>query len=83
MDYEGLAKLLRYSKYIHGKFYYVDEELTSKGIDYPRIVKIIKDSGFDGYICSEYEGDQYDLSLEEAEQIQRHVKMLDKLWREV
>ena len=82
VDYDGLARLLKYSRYIHGKFYYVSDDFQSKGIDYPRIVKIIKDSGFDGYICSEYEGDQYDLSLDVTDQIRTHIKYLDKLWAE-
>lgn len=82
VDYPGLAAFLPYTKYIHGKFYYVNEQLESPGIDYSRIVGIIKDSGFTGYIASEYEGDQFDLELDEIDQIKRHIRMMKKLWSE-
>jgi sugar phosphate isomerase/epimerase len=81
VDYDGLAALLKYSKYIHGKFWYIDENLECFGIDYPRIVKLIKNSGFDGFIASEFEGDGFDKSLDDMEQIRRHIKMLDNLWK--
>jgi maltose O-acetyltransferase len=55
-DYEGFRRLLKYSKYMHGKFYYCNENLECKGIDYPRFVKIMKEEGYSGYIASEYEG---------------------------
>jgi sugar phosphate isomerase/epimerase len=80
VNYDGLAAFLKYSKYIHGKFYYVDENLDCSGIDYPRIMKLIKEANFDGYIASEYEGDQFDFKLDDMEQIRRHIRMLDKLW---
>jgi sugar phosphate isomerase/epimerase len=80
VDYDGLAALLKYSKYIHGKFWYIDENLDCFGIDYPRIVKLIKESGFDGFIASEFEGNGFDSQLDDMEQIRRHIKMLDKLW---
>jgi sugar phosphate isomerase/epimerase len=80
VDYDGLAALLKHSKYIHGKFWYIDENLDVFGIDYPRIVKLIKDSGFDGFIASEFEGDGFDSKLNDMEQIRRHIKMLDNLW---
>jgi len=80
VDYNGLAALLKYSKYIHGKFFYCDENLECFGIDYPRIVKLIKDSGFDGFIASEFEGTRFDTELDDMAQIRRHIKMLDNLW---
>lgn len=82
VEYDGLAAFLPYSKYIHGKFYYVSEDLTITDIDYARIVKMIKDSGFNGYIVSEFEGNQFDLKLDDMDQIRRHISMLDNLWSE-
>jgi sugar phosphate isomerase/epimerase len=82
VDYDGFERLLKYSKYMHGKFYYVSENLESKGINYPEFVKRIKRSGFDGYIASEYEGTHFDPDINDEEQISRHIKMLKKLWAE-
>ncbi len=81
-DYEGFRRLLKWSKYMHGKFYYVDETLQSKGIDYPGFMKIIKEENYQGFIASEYEGTGYDPSLSDEEQVARHIRMLEKLWEE-
>ncbi|MCI2049586.1 MAG: sugar phosphate isomerase/epimerase [Lachnospiraceae bacterium] len=81
-DYEGFRRLLKYSKYMHGKFYYCNENLECKGIDYPRFVKIMKEEGYSGYIASEYEGGRFDESISEKEQVARHIRMLEKLWGE-
>lgn len=82
-DYDGFRRLLKWSKYMHGKFWYVDENLNCPGIDYPGFVKIMKEEGYNGYIASEYEGGGFDESLSDEEQIARHIKMLEKLWVEV
>ncbi len=81
-DYEGFRRLLKYSKYIHGKFYYMTEEDTCPGMDYPGFVKIMKQEHYTGFIASEYEGSRYDHSLSDVDQIQRHIRMLDRLWAE-
>ena len=79
-DYDGFRRLLRWSKYMHGKFFYVDENLESPGIDYPTYVRIMKEEGYKGFIASEYEGGHFDPTLSEEEQILRHIAMLEKLW---
>ena len=82
VDFDGLSKLLKYSKYIHGKFFYVDENLEAKGLDYPKLIERIKASGFDGFIASEYEGGAFDPNINDEEQIARHIKMVKKLWNQ-
>lgn len=82
-DYEGFRHLLKWSKYMHGKFFYVDENYNCPGIDYPTYVRIMKEEGFDGFIASEYEGGHFDPTVSEEEQIIRHIDMLEKLWNEV
>ncbi|MDR2381397.1 MAG: sugar phosphate isomerase/epimerase [Bifidobacteriaceae bacterium] len=79
-DYAGFRRLLKWSKYMHGKFFYVDEELNCPGIDYPSFVKIMKEEGYSGYIASEFEGGFFDPTLDESDQIIRHIAMLEKLW---
>lgn len=81
-DYEGFRRFLKYSKYMHGKFWYVDEDLNCPGIDYPEYVKIMKEENYSGYIASEYEGGGFDATLSDEEQIARHIRMLEKLWAE-
>ncbi len=79
-DYDGFRRLLKYSKYMHGKFYYCNEDLECVGIDYPGFVKIMKEEGYSGYIASEYEDGIHAPDILEEDQIRRHIKMLDKLW---
>lgn len=82
-DYEGFRHLLKWSKYMHGKFWYIDENLNCPDIDYPAYVRIMKEEGYKGYIASEYEGSNFDETLSDDEQITRHIQMLEKLWSEV
>ncbi len=81
-DFDGFRKLLRYSKYMHGKFFHMEDDLTCPGIDYPTFVTIMKEEGYSGYIASEYEGDRFDNTVSDEKQIQLHIRMLDKLWAE-
>ena len=80
-DYEGFRRLLKHSVYIHGKYYHCNENLQCIGLDYPRFIEIMKEEGYEGFICSEYEGAPYDASINEEEQIARHIRMLDQLWQ--
>ncbi len=82
-EYDGFRRLLKYSKYMHGKFMYVDENLEHVGIDYPGFVKIMKEENYQGFVASEYEGDIYDPTISDEEQVRRHIRMLEKLWLEV
>lgn len=87
--YSDPAVLKEYKKYImhfHGKFYEIDPEtLTETGINYEEPLQVMKDMGYDGYICSEFEGqrfyqtDNYDDSSYEKEELKLHHKMLKKM----
>lgn len=82
-DYEGFRRLLKWSKYMHGKFWYIDEDLNCPDINYREFVKIMKEEGYHGFIASEYEGSNFDETISDEEQIRRHIRMIDKLWSEV
>jgi sugar phosphate isomerase/epimerase len=79
-DYAGFRNLLKYSKYMHGKFWHMEDDLTCPGIDYPGFVRIMKEEGYSGYIASEYEGSQFDRAVSDEDQIRLHIRMLDQLW---
>ena len=49
--------MLPYARSISAKSYSFDNNGNSIEIDYYRMLKIIKDSGYNGYISIEYEGD--------------------------
>jgi sugar phosphate isomerase/epimerase len=67
---------------IHGKFYEMDADLTEPSIPYDEIVRVLEKGGYDGYICSEYEGNRWVEDVEEpdsVEQVRRHQEMLKRL----
>lgn len=74
-ELNGLKEILPYCIHMHGKFYYMYEDLTEASIPYDDIMKIIQSSDYDGYIVSEYE--EYN-SGRAIEQVARHMKMLHR-----
>ena len=78
---EDLKLMIPHSKYMHGKFYYIGDDLKDNCIPYDKILPYIKENGFNGYIATEYEGhllDDEDM-VDATEQIMRHVKMEHKI----
>lgn len=67
---------------IHGKFYEMTEDLVEPSIPYDEIVAVLKKGGYDGYICSEYEGNRWIEDAHEVdsvEQVRRQQEMLKQL----
>ena len=67
---------------IHGKFYQMDADCVEPSIPYDRIVAVLKQGGYQGYICSEYEGNRWIEDVEEpdsVEQVRRQQVMLARL----
>lgn len=56
--YEGVKKMMPYAKAVSAKSYTFDEEGNEELIDYKKMLKIIKDSGYDGFIGVEFEGEE-------------------------
>jgi len=54
--YKGVAELMPYAKGVSAKSRNFDEDGNEKDIDYFKMLKIVKDSGFKGFIGVEYEG---------------------------
>lgn len=88
---EELLDIVPYIVSIHGKFYEMVEDENNPGhyydpsIDYADVFKYLKQGGFDGYICSEYEGQSAynDLPdeemVDEREEVRRHHAMMKDL----
>ena len=81
-DYDGFRRLLKWSQYMHGKYWHVDEDLNCDEIDYPGFIKIMKEENYQGFIASEYEGSNVSPFYKDEDQIALHIRMLDKLWGE-
>ena len=67
---------------IHGKFYQMTEDYVEPCIPYDKIVGVLQQGGYKGYICSEYEGNRWIEDAEEpdsVEQVRRQQVMLARL----
>jgi sugar phosphate isomerase/epimerase len=73
--YQGVKDLLPYAKGVSGKTHDFDAEGNESQIDYAKMMKLIADSGYKGYIDCEYEGNK----LSEDEGIKATVALLKKV----
>ena len=71
--------MLPYARSVSAKSYDFDSNGDAIGIDYYKMLKIIKDSGYDGCISIEYEGN----NRSEEEGIMLTKKLLEKAGRTI
>lgn len=62
--YQGVEEMMPYAKAVSAKSYDFDEDGKETTIDYEKMLKIVKDAGYAGFIGVEYEGQN--LSEEEG-----------------
>jgi sugar phosphate isomerase/epimerase len=74
--YQGVAELLPYARGVSAKSYNFNEQGEDRIIDYHRMLKIVKDSGYEGYIGIEYEGEE----KPEHEGILITRALIEKVW---
>ena len=72
--YQGVTELMPYAKAVSAKSYDFDDEGNQPKIDYAKMVQIVKDAGYTGFIGVEYEGS----NLEEVEGIKATKALLLK-----
>jgi sugar phosphate isomerase/epimerase len=70
--YKGVGELMPYAKAVSAKSYDFDENGNQPKIDYAKMLKIVKDAGYTGFIGVEYEG----ANLGEVEGIEATKKLL-------
>lgn len=63
--YLGVRELMPFARAVSAKSYDFDADGRETTIDYPRMMRIVVEAGYDGYVGIEYEGDR----LSEAEGI--------------
>ncbi|MFC3198028.1 sugar phosphate isomerase/epimerase family protein [Parapedobacter deserti] len=77
--YQGTEELMPFAKGVSAKTYDFDDDGNETSIDYRRILKLVRDSGFTGYVGIEYEGH----SLPADEGIAKTKAMLERIGREL
>lgn len=70
--YKGVKELMPYAKGVSAKSYDFNQQGEETTIDFSKMLAIIKDAGYDGYIGVEYEGNE----LSEYEGIKATKKLL-------
>ena len=75
--YQGVSEFLPYAKAVSAKSYNFNDKGENTKIDYYKMLKIVKNSGYNGYIGIEYEGE----ILSEPEGILATKALIEKVWR--
>jgi len=74
--YQGISEMLPYARGVSAKSYDFSPQGDETIIDYGKILKMVKDSNFSGYVGIEYEGHR----LSESEGIVATKKLLKSTW---
>jgi len=77
--YKGVGEMMPYAKAVSAKSLNFDEQGNETRVDYRRMMKIVLDAGFLGYVGIEYSGDK----LSEPEGIRATKRLLEKIEREL
>ncbi|HHP7240826.1 MAG TPA: sugar phosphate isomerase/epimerase family protein [Cyclobacteriaceae bacterium] len=77
--YQGLKELMPYAKGVSAKTNVFDEQGNESNIDYKRMMQIVKDHGYTGFVGIEYEGQE----MSEDEGIKATMELLKKVGMEV
>jgi L-ribulose-5-phosphate 3-epimerase len=73
--YDAIARMMPYAKGVSAKSYDFDDSGRESMLDYARIMKIVTDAGYHGFVGIEYEGGR----LSEPEGIKATKKLLESL----
>lgn len=74
--YKGVKEMLPYAKGVSAKSYKFDSNGNETTIDYQKMLNMIRESGFAGYIGIEYEGSE----LSEDEGVKATKKLIESAW---
>jgi len=77
--YQGMTDLMPFAKGVSAKSHIFNEEGNEINSDFLKIMKIVKASGFKGYVGIEYEGKE----LSEDEGIKVTKALLEKVFKEI
>ena len=75
--YQGVSEFLPYAKAVSAKSYNFNDKGENTKIDYYKMLKIVKNSGYNGHIGIEYEGE----ILSEHEGILATKALIEKVWK--
>ncbi|MEM9329328.1 MAG: sugar phosphate isomerase/epimerase family protein [Bacteroidota bacterium] len=77
--YKGMAELMPFAKGVSAKSKQFDQNGNETSTDFTRMLQIVKDSGFNGYIDIEYEGSE----LSEPDGIRATKALLERVGKQM
>ena len=77
--YTGVTELMPFAKAVSAKSHDFDENGNEKNTDFKKMMKIVLDAGYHGYVGVEYEGS----GLDEFEGVKKNKKLLEKVRSEL
>lgn len=77
--YKGVSEMMPYAKAVSAKSLNFDDQGNETRVDYRRMMKIVLDAGYRGYVGIEYSGDK----LSEPEGIRATKRLLEKVAKEM
>lgn len=77
--YKGLREMMPYAKGVSAKTNAFDENGNEVNIDYLKMMQIVKDAGYTGYVGIEYEGN----NLSEDQGIQATKELLERVGKQL
>lgn len=73
--YQGVRELMPYAKAVSAKSHDFDEAGNETKTDYSRMMRIVTDAGYDGYVGIEYEGSR----LDEMDGVRATLALLERV----
>lgn len=77
VDPADIADIAKYVVFIQAKFHDIDENLEDQQIPWAPVLQALKDSGYAGYLSSEYEGDR--IPWRSIEQVRRQHSLIRRV----
>ena len=74
VDPADIAAIAKYVVFIQAKFHDIDENLHDQQIPWEPVLRALRDSGYSGYLSSEYEGDR--IPWRSIEQVRRQHSLM-------
>ena len=75
---DTLKQCLPYTIHVHAKAHVFDENGEEPNIPYGKLINILKEGNFDGYISAEYEGFQLDNYTDSRIKTKTHIELIKR-----
>jgi hypothetical protein len=78
-DPKAWSEIAPHIVHVHGKFFGFDEHGDEPSVPYPELLSVLVESGYSGYISSEWEGWHWDDTPDPFAMVQNHHRLLESI----